>query len=537
MNSRDTLRNGYDAFISHNHADKVWARELAERLSKVDFHGRPLRPWLDEQFLDPGNLGQVAELTTALDRSRMLLLVLSPASVVSKWVEFELEYFLRNRRIDEVVPLLKTSCEIPPILGDAKPLDFTEAAQIESAFGELVECLCPLGGTGANEANKLVDQAWSTALEADPGGFDAEPSPARDALLATLLRFSIDDPATEGLALTSFQHAAQLLLRDHERDHPAAYNMKMCLGECLAVAVHRHVRYRQVAQRYLDLETVDTEDPVLAFVVARAYSKVAEIDPAFIDLGTLLRVAMRLDARAPFNNKKATVAMLLGRIAAKLRGTDLGDLLIQTLSAGGAAGRIAAIGGISIAEEQAPSVFYVSELAAIHAADSAPRSGALEPPSRKLQALLFGIDLDQPSVVRQQLEVAKHDLRRAFAIDDLPYGYTWFALRDAPPAFHQHHTPFMGTVAKATTANMEDLALRLNALHVVCLTEPRVVESLFDRAGSLLIPLQEENSPQCRRLSGRSVSFAMLDEKQMVDLKEGDHVEIEGDRMRIVSKR
>ena len=329
MNPGDALRNGYDAFISHNHTDKVWARELAERLSKVEFHGRPLRPWLDEQFLDPGDLGQEAELTTALDRSRMLLLVLSPASAASKWVQFELKYFLRDRRIEEIVPLLKTLCVKPPILGDAKPLDFTEEARLESAFGELVERLCPPGGPGVGEAKALIDHAWSTALEADPGDFDAEPSPARDALLAALLRFAINDPATEGLALTGFLHAARLLLRDNQRDHHATYNMKMCLGECLAVAVHRHSRYRQVAQRYLDLETADTDDPVLAFVVARAYSKLAEIDPALIDLGCLLRVATQLDARAPFNNKKATVGGLLGRIAAKLRGTDLGDLLIQ----------------------------------------------------------------------------------------------------------------------------------------------------------------------------------------------------------------
>jgi len=190
-----------------------------------------------------------------------------------------------------------------------------------------------------------------------------------------------------------------------------------------------------------------------------------------------------------------------------------------------------------MAVQQAPSVFYVSGLAAINAPRGAPMRGALEPPSRKLQALLFGIDLDQPPVVRQQLQVAKDDLRRAFAIDDLPYGYTWFALRNAPPPVQQHRAPFMGTVAKATTANMEDLALRLNASHVVCVTEPRVVEALFDQAGSLLIPLQDESSPQCRRLSGRSVSFAMLDAERMAALKDGDHVEIEADRMRIVSKQ
>ena len=536
MNSREALRNGYDAFISHSHVDKAWAHELAERISRVEFHGRPLRAWLDEQFLDPGDLGQKAELTTALDRSRTLLIVLSPASVASKWVEFELEHFLRTRQLEQVVVVLKAPCDSPPVLGNAKPLDFSGATQLEGAFGELVERLCPPGGPGVTEANALIDHAWSTALEADPGGFDAEPSPPRDALLATLLRFKIDDPVTEGLALTGFSRAARLLLRDNERDHPAAYNMRMCLGECLAVAVHRDARYRQVAQRYLDLEAPDSEDPVLAFVVARAYSKLAEMDPTLIDFGTLLRVATQLDARAPFNNKKETIAGLLGRIGAKLRGTDLGDLLIQTLSEDGAAARIAAIGSISMGEQQAPSVYYVSELAALHATHGA-RSGALEPPSRKLQALLFGIDLHQPAVVRQHLEIARDDLRRAFSIDDLPYGHSWFALRSAPPAVHVHRAPFLGTVAKATAANMEEIALRLNASHVVCLTEPRIVESLFDRAGGLLILLQDESSPQCRRLSSRCVPFAMLDARRMADLKDGDQVEIEDDRMRCVSRR
>ena len=63
--------------------------------------------------------------------------------------------------------------------------------------------------------------------------------------------------------------------------------------------------------------------------------------------------------------------MLLGRVAAKLRGNDMGDLLIQVLSEGGAAARIAAIGAISMAEARASSVFYTSAFAALHATTGA----------------------------------------------------------------------------------------------------------------------------------------------------------------------
>ena len=532
----DSLRGAYDAFISHNHADKDWARHLAERVAGVDYEGRQLRPWLDEQFLDPGELSRESELTSALDRSRTLLLVLTPASVASRWVNFELDYFLRSRPLEDVVPLVKARCDMPSVLANAKPLDFADGAGFDPTFRELVGRLCPPAGPRVADVEATVDDAWSAASSVDPGGFDATTSPERDALLAALLAFDIGDPRTEGPALTAFWRAAQRLLGDHEQAHPAAYNMKMLLGECLAVAMHRHARYRQVAQRYLDYDGADNAEPVLSFVVARASSKLAEIDPTLLDLGVLLRIATELDAGASFDNQMAAVGMLLGRIAAKLRGTDLGDLLIHTLSEGGPAARIAAIGGICMGEELAPPVFYLSELARMHAAGGTPRSGALEPPSRKLQGLLFAIDLDQPLVVEDQLRIGKDDLRRAFEIDDLPYGYSWLELRTAAAADGPHRAPFMGTVVKATTANMEELALRLDPSHVVCLTEPRIVEAIFERAGSLLIPLGDDTA-QRRRLQSRGVPFAMLDAKRMAVLSDGDQVEVESDRMRVVSQR
>jgi len=44
-----------------------------------------------------------------------------------------------------------------------------------SAFGELVERLCPPGGPGVADAEESIDHAWTAASDADPGGLDAEP--------------------------------------------------------------------------------------------------------------------------------------------------------------------------------------------------------------------------------------------------------------------------------------------------------------------------------------------------------------------------
>ena len=75
-----------------------------------------------------------------------------------------------------------------------------------------------------------------------------------------------------------------------------------------------------------------------------------------------------------------------------------------------------------------------------------------------------------------------------------------------------------------------------NSSHVVCLTKSRIVEALFERAGSLLIPLDDENSPKCQRLRSRDVPFAMLGGEQIADIKDGDRVEVESDLMRVVSQ-
>jgi hypothetical protein len=42
----------YDIFISHNRADKEWAKELASKIASEKYNGRLLRPWLDEQKVE-----------------------------------------------------------------------------------------------------------------------------------------------------------------------------------------------------------------------------------------------------------------------------------------------------------------------------------------------------------------------------------------------------------------------------------------------------------------------------------------------------
>jgi hypothetical protein len=71
-------------FISHTAADKPFVRSLAERIDENRFD-----VWLDERSLMLGD--PLAEnISKALATARVVLVIISSASVNSKWLRYEL---------------------------------------------------------------------------------------------------------------------------------------------------------------------------------------------------------------------------------------------------------------------------------------------------------------------------------------------------------------------------------------------------------------------------------------------------------------
>src|SRR5207247_146779 len=105
----------YDLFLSHNKADRNWTRNLAQHI-EGDTSGPPLRVFFDTWQVPPGsNIPRL--LTDAIDVSRRIAFVLSPASVQSEWVGMEVDTAIARRdpsgRKGVLIPLLRADCDVP----------------------------------------------------------------------------------------------------------------------------------------------------------------------------------------------------------------------------------------------------------------------------------------------------------------------------------------------------------------------------------------------------------------------------------------
>ncbi len=521
---------GYDVFLSHNRADKDWVRELAALLAEHRYNGRPLRPWLDEQVLDPGTPRRGEELGTALERSRLLVIVLSPEALASPWVQYELRQFLASRSRDEIVALRRRSCELPEALASLDILDWPGEAASEPNFRQLTARLCPGAGVDFAPIEQAVKDAWYESLCSGTPAFDPTPTAENGALAATLLKFDIADAAEEGLSLHAFDQVGDCMLRLNPSD---SNRMKMILGEILALAVLKNERYRQIAPRFLAREPADEVLPDLSYAVLRAASKLAEIDLALVDPSSVWAALAKLDRAGRFSVERRVVAMIAGRVVAKLRGSALGELLIRALCVGGEASQLAAIAGITTAEEHSEPVFHLAELARIAGRVGTPPAPSVAP-SRRLYDLLQQIDAGRSEFLARALKNGLADLARAFGERRSEGADDWPQLRDESPPPLIRNGPIIGVVRRISAANMEKIAPGLRVVDVACLTEPRIVDALLDQCGGFIIEQQAADSPLCLRLAGRDRRFAMLERSRLESLAEGDNVALDRCRMTVL---
>ena len=126
----------YDVFLSYSSADKVVVRQLAERLRDDG-----VRVWFDEWSIEPGQ-GIFDEVSKGIERSKVLVQMMSSNGFGSKWAQMERETILHqdpNNHQRRFIPLLLSDCEIPKVLERFAYIDYRQ--QDDEAYKRLLAAL------------------------------------------------------------------------------------------------------------------------------------------------------------------------------------------------------------------------------------------------------------------------------------------------------------------------------------------------------------------------------------------------------------
>jgi hypothetical protein len=123
-------------FLSYAHADNAVARRIADKL-----RGAGLRVRISEWELQPGD-SIASRIIEAVSSSDLILILLSPHSINSQWVQTELNETLSRelqRRAITVIPALVEDCTMPPPLANLVYLDLR--SDLEGGISRLIQQL------------------------------------------------------------------------------------------------------------------------------------------------------------------------------------------------------------------------------------------------------------------------------------------------------------------------------------------------------------------------------------------------------------
>lgn len=160
----------FDVFLSYHSADAEWVGAL-----KAALEAKGIRVWLDSEQIRPGDLFPNA-LSRAISSVRSVVLVLSPGSVASAWVQEEFTLALAQRR--HVIGALLDDVEPPGFLQGRTWVDFRDAAAFAAGVDQLV-----FGITGTRPATATPSSA-PAFRETAPSGDSAEETEVLKRLIA-----------------------------------------------------------------------------------------------------------------------------------------------------------------------------------------------------------------------------------------------------------------------------------------------------------------------------------------------------------------
>jgi hypothetical protein len=503
----------FDVFLCHSSHDKEWVRQLAQRIDAESYNGRHLRAWFDDKHIQAGDQLR-PELEAALDASLFVAVVLSAASVQSRWTSFEWNHFSKlHPKGEGIIPLILENSvrdDMPIELRGLVHIDFSDPSKFEIGFKQLMRVIAKPSLRTPQVVKSRCLELLSTALTAYKDLPPSEPTPESDALFSYIEELHIDDPETEGLLLGAFDtmlaHLETLTIQQ-------GYIASMIIAECEAVLLCQDSRNHRLTQKS------DERTHWTARVAsARAQSKIAEIQADQVDCSALIRYAAELDKKRWLGTTDVSVLRMIQRAAGKISDTKVGQQLIIALSAGGLASRRAAGGALSIDPSSPGPWFTLSAMKALQR-----REIRNEPPPPGLIAMLSGLLRDQHQEVVSDAEEGAERIRRAwsdFQVDAPMARADRFSQPVIPITAGRHLLPFGGYIEKVSAKNINAKGGDVRPQAIYCLTEEGLPDVRFFGCSGMLILQQGRLSRQCMRLQNAQIPFAMITPEATDELPE-----------------
>ena len=164
-------------FVSHSHSDNVFCRQIVLSLTDVG-----LDVWYDERTMGAGNLAQNIE--RALNAADTYIIVLSPTSVASQWVQIEwyaaLDLFRENKiRFVPIIAPDMGDVEIPLLMRGLHRIEFNNEPydQGVSHLLRLLDVTVPNRSDPSAADGRLTWQQWRVFKAHDRGTYALSWSP------------------------------------------------------------------------------------------------------------------------------------------------------------------------------------------------------------------------------------------------------------------------------------------------------------------------------------------------------------------------
>ena len=139
----DLTETEYHVFLSHSSKDKKWVDNLVARLDEEEWEGHKFRVFYSPRDIRAGE-SNTLRIEEALLASRVVVLVMTPDSMKSPWVEDERVIThdrARSKGTCFLIPVLYKDCDPPPLLKSLCRINFTDSARFEEKYRELVAAI------------------------------------------------------------------------------------------------------------------------------------------------------------------------------------------------------------------------------------------------------------------------------------------------------------------------------------------------------------------------------------------------------------